>query len=32
VNADEAEVLSLVIDKLKNTACNRDFLATIKIG
>jgi transcription termination factor Rho len=32
VNADEAEVLGLVIDKLKNTACNRDFLATIKLS
>jgi transcription termination factor Rho len=32
VNADEAEVLGLVIDKLKNTACNKDFLATIKLS
>jgi len=25
-------VLGLVIDKLKNTACNKDFLATIKLS
>ena len=31
-NMDEAEVLNLILDKLRNTATNRDFLATIKVG
>lgn len=31
-NMDEAEVLNLILDKLKNTPTNRDFLATIKVG
>lgn len=29
-NMDEAEVLNLILDKLRNTPTNRDFLATIK--
>ncbi|MFR5880378.1 MAG: hypothetical protein ACLUEQ_06000 [Cloacibacillus evryensis] len=31
-NMDEAEVLNLILDKLRNTPTNRDFLATIKAG
>lgn len=31
-NMDEAEVLNLILDKLRNTATNKDFLATIKVG
>ena len=31
-NMDEAEVLNLILDKLRNTPTNRDFLATIKVG
>lgn len=31
-NMDEAEVLNLILTKLKNTPTNRDFLATIKVG
>ncbi|MDO5114798.1 MAG: transcription termination factor Rho [Synergistaceae bacterium] len=31
-NMDEAEVLNLILDKLRNTRTNRDFLATIKVG
>lgn len=31
-NMDEAEVLNLILDKLKNTSTNKDFLATIKVG
>ncbi|MCF0247300.1 MAG: transcription termination factor Rho [Synergistes sp.] len=31
-NMDEAEVLNLIIEKLRNTPTNRDFLATIKAG
>lgn len=31
-NMDEAEVLNLILDKLKNTSTNRDFLATIKVS
>ncbi|MDR1916579.1 MAG: transcription termination factor Rho [Synergistaceae bacterium] len=31
-NMDEAEVLALIIDKLKSTASNREFLGTIKVG
>lgn len=30
-NMDEAEVLNLILDKLRNTPTNRDFLATIKV-
>lgn len=30
-NMDEAEVLNLVMDKLKTTASNKEFLSTIKI-
>ena len=29
---DEAEVLNLILDKLRNTATNKDFLGTIKIA
>jgi len=29
-SVDEAEALSLIIDKVRSTASNRDFLATIK--
>lgn len=29
---DEAEVLNLILDKLKNTTTNEEFLSTIKIG
>jgi transcription termination factor Rho len=31
-NMDEAEVLNLILDKLRNTVNNREFLATIKAG
>lgn len=31
-NMDEADVLNLILDKLRNTPTNRDFLATIKVG
>lgn len=31
-NMDEAEVLNLILDKLRNTVDNREFLATIKAG
>ncbi len=31
-NMDEAEVLNLILDKLKNTSNNREFLSTIKVG
>ncbi|MDO4988134.1 MAG: transcription termination factor Rho [Synergistes sp.] len=31
-NMDEAEVLNLILEKLKNTPTNRDFLATIRVG
>jgi transcription termination factor Rho len=31
-NMDEAEVLALIIDKLKSTASNKEFLSTIKMG
>lgn len=31
-NMDEAELLNLIIDKIKNTATNKDFLATIKVS
>ncbi|GHV52757.1 transcription termination factor Rho [Synergistales bacterium] len=31
-NMDEAEVLSLIIEKLKSTASNKEFLSTIKMG
>jgi len=31
-NVDEAEVLNLILGKLKNTATNTDFLATIKVN
>jgi transcription termination factor Rho len=31
-NMDEAEVLSLILDKLKETATNKEFLTTIKVG
>ncbi len=31
-NMDEAEVLNLILDRLRNTSTNRDFLATIKVG
>ena len=31
-NMDEAEVLNLILEKLRNTPTNRDFLATIKVG
>ncbi|MCX7828807.1 MAG: transcription termination factor Rho [Thermanaerothrix sp.] len=31
-NMDEAEVLSLILEKLKNTPTNRDFLATVKMA
>lgn len=30
-NMDEAEVLALIIDKIKSTETNKDFLATIKV-
>lgn len=30
-NMDEAEVLHLILDKLRNTSNNKDFLATIKV-
>jgi transcription termination factor Rho len=29
---DEAEVLNLILDKLRNTTTNEEFLSTIKIG
>ena len=29
---DEAEVLALIMDKLKSTASNKEFLGTIKVG
>ena len=31
-NMDEAEVLNLILEKLRITPTNRDFLATIKVG
>ena len=31
-NMDEGEVLNLILDKLRNTATNKDFLGTIKIA
>jgi transcription termination factor Rho len=31
-NMDEAEVLALIIDKLKSTTSNKEFLSTIKMG
>ncbi|MDR1966302.1 MAG: transcription termination factor Rho [Synergistaceae bacterium] len=31
-NMDEAEVLSLIMDKLKSTVSNKEFLGTIKVG
>jgi transcription termination factor Rho len=31
-NVDEAEVLNLILGKLKSTATNADFLATIKVN
>ena len=31
-NMDEAEVLNLILDKLRSTATNKDFLATIKVS
>jgi transcription termination factor Rho len=31
-NMDEAEVLALIIDKLKSTTSNKEFLGTIKMG
>jgi transcription termination factor Rho len=31
-NMDEAEVLTLIIEKLKSTASNKEFLSTIKVG
>jgi transcription termination factor Rho len=31
-NMDEAEVLALIIDKLKSTVSNKEFLSTIKMG
>jgi len=32
VNMDEAEVLALIMDKLKSTQSNKEFLGTIKVG
>ena len=31
-NMDETEVLNLILDRLKNSATNKDFLATIKVN
>jgi transcription termination factor Rho len=31
-NMDEADVLNLIIDKLRSTATNRDFLNTVKVA
>lgn len=31
-NMDEAEVLNLILEKLRNTPTNRDFLATVKMA
>jgi transcription termination factor Rho len=31
VNMDEAEVLTLIMDKLKTTSSNKEFLSTIKL-
>ena len=31
VNMDEAEVLNLILERLRTTATNRDFLATIRV-
>jgi transcription termination factor Rho len=31
-NMDEAEVLALIIDKLRSTTSNKEFLSTIKMG
>jgi transcription termination factor Rho len=31
VNMDEAEVLTLIMDKLKTTSSNKEFLSTIKV-
>ncbi len=31
-NMDEAEVLSLIIEKLRSTTSNKEFLSTIKVG
>ena len=31
-NMDETDVLTLIIEKLKSTASNREFLSTIKVG
>lgn len=31
INMDEAEVLNLILDRLRSSATNKDFLATIKV-
>ena len=31
-NMDETEVLNLILERLKNSATNKDFLATIKVN